>query len=728
MRISAVVLILLVWCQSIFAGEGMWLPILLQSMNESEMQSMGMKMKAEDIYSVNKGSLKDAIVQFGGGCTAEIISSKGLLLTNHHCGYGYIQSYSSVEHNYIKYGYWAINEKKEWRCNGLTVTMIVRMEDVTLAMLDGVLPTMNESERKIKVDQNLIKVKSSISKASYEDVMIRPFYNGNQYFAFVTVTYKDIRFVGKPPESIGDFGANTDNLEWPRHTGDFSLYRIYAGKDNLPAAYSEDNIPYTPKYFLPISLDGVEEGDFTMLFGFPGRTNEYLTKEGVRQIANIQNPVRIALREKVLKILDKYMRNNEKTKIQYASKYAGSANVWKKWKGESQGIKNKNALEKKDQWDKLFQERVNNNETFQPYRNIIGDLETYYTQLQPMTLAKEYYAEGFQRNTDLYAAYSRIKKLADTYEGRGNDLFVSGRDEMKKNAAAYFKDVDINIEKEVLSGLIELVVKGVEPEVRFPYLIQQLKTYNNNYSEYVNDLYNKSCFATPDSLVVLSELEFVPWITRVKADPVWNLYEELNYFLVYGIQNQAGPIEDAITALRRRHMEALIKVFPEKKFYPDANSTLRVSYGKIEGYSPKDGVKYNAKTYLDGVMEKYIPGDYEFDVEPKLIKLYKEKDYGVYGENGKMPLAFISSSHTTGGSSGSPAIDAHGNLIGLNFDRNWEGMMSDINYDVTLCRNIMVDARYILFIIDKFAGAGQLIQEMKLAHPKEMTKGKRKRG
>lgn len=706
----------------LYAGEGMWLPLFLKQLNEKEMKSMGMKISAEDIYSINKGSLKDAIVHFGGGCTSEIISSQGLLLTNHHCGYGYIQSYSTTQNNYLRDGFWAANRGLELPCSGLTVTMISRIEDVTQEVLAGTDDNMKDSDRRIIFDKNIVEIQKKIQKQSYEDVFVRSFYNGNQFFAFVTLTYKDVRLVGAPPESIGKFGADTDNWVWPRHTGDFSLFRIYADKNNLPSAYSPDNIPYTPKHFLPVSIAGVKDGDFTMVFGFPGRTNEYLSREGVRQIVEEQNPVRIKLRDEALKILDKHMRTDEKIKIQYAAKYASIANAWKKWIGESQGVKQTKGLDRKAKLDEEFQKRVDADPKFSAYKNIIQDLESNYKELQNLSVAKDYYAEGFQRNVDLFNCYQRIKKLVETYEGKSDKAFNEQKNQMSTDADALFKDVNIPIEKEVFKTLLELVVKGVDPALRSPYLMEKMRLYNRDYNLYTNDLYQQSMFTSADSIRVLNSLAYPQWIAKVKSDPVWLFYEELNYFITHGIQNRAGILEDNVAGLRRKHMKSLMEVFPEKRFYPDANSTLRVSYGQVEGFSPKDGLMYNTQTYLDGVMEKFVPGDYEFDVPIKLRKLYESKDYGIYGENGKMPLAFIASNHTTGGNSGSPAIDAYGNLIGLNFDRVWEGTMSDINYDRSICRNIMVDARYILFIIDKYAGAGHLINEMKLVSPKRKKK------
>ncbi|MDQ3142213.1 MAG: S46 family peptidase [Bacteroidota bacterium] len=719
-----ILILVLFIMQSLFllAGEGMWLPLFLKSLNEAEMKSMGMKMSAEDIYSVNKGSLKDAIVHFGGGCTAEIISGQGLLLTNHHCGYGYIQDHSTVAQNYLVDGFWAKSKTAELACGGLTATMIVRIEDVSIQVLQGVKDGMNDRERKPIIDKNLESVRSLIAKKANEDLFIRSFYNSNQWFAFVTLTYKDIRLVGTPPESIGKFGADTDNWVWPRHTGDFSLFRIYAGKDNLPAEYSAENIPYTPKHFLPISLDGVSEGDFTMVFGFPGRTNEYLTKEGMRQIIDVQNPIRISMRDQALKIMDKYMRADAAIKIKYASIYAGIANSWKKWIGENQGVKFTKALDKKQKGDEEFQRRVSANPAFSIYKNLIVDLENQYRQLEPYTKAKEHYAEAFQRNINLYSHYAAIKSLRGTYDGRGAEQFLIRKTEMVKGLDQMFHEYDKNIEQEIFTALLALALKGIPERLLVPYIRTQITAYQGNQVAFAKDLYVDSYLTDVDKMRTLLSMDYDVMKQKLDLDPVWKFYEEMNYFLIQDINVQAGNFEERIGELRREHMAALMKVMPEKKYYPDANSTLRITYGKVNGFNPRDGVQYQSQTYLDGVLEKYVPGDYEFDVPQKLISLYKEKNYGVYGENGKMPIAFIASNHTTGGNSGSPAIDAHGNLIGLNFDRVWEGTMSDINYDASICRNIMVDARYILFIIDKFAGAGHLVQEMKIVHPKAKSK------
>ena len=707
---------------NLFAGEGMWLPLFLKSLNEKEMKAMGMKISADDVYSINKGSLKDAIVHFGGGCTSEIISGQGLLLTNHHCGYGYIQSHSNLEHNYLREGFWAGRQHEELPCPGLTATLIVRIEDVTAKVLQGIDSSWDENKRRNAVDVNLQKIKPTIEKQSDQEVFIRGFFNNNQYFAFVTEVFKDVRLVGAPPESIGKFGADTDNWVWPRHTGDFSLFRIYADANNRPAAYDKNNNPYKPKHFLPINIGGIQEGDFTMVFGFPGRTNEYLTAEGVRQQIEVLNPVRISLRDKTLKILDKHMRADEATKIKYAAKYAGIANAWKKWIGENLGMKITGGLAKKATQDSIFQSLVNRNVQYRNYRNLVSDLDLKYKRLEPFAYSREYYMETFYRNVDVFNFYQSMSALQSVYDGRGESTFNTRKSELLQNLEGNYKNLDLGIDREVLTSLLEQFHQSMNPAFVFNHLKNGLAQVGNNYSSYTTSLYANSKLLLKDSMARILSLPYKEWSAEVKKDPLWIFYNEMKYYLDNDINKLCGEYEDQIAELRRNHMAALLRVFKERKFYPDANSTLRVTYGKVQGYQPKDGVQYLPQTYLDGVMEKYVPGDYEFDVPKKLQQLYRDKDYGMYGENGKMPLAFIGSNHTTGGNSGSPAIDAHGNLIGLNFDRVWEGTMSDINYDPSICRNIMVDARYILFIIDKFAGAHWLIEEMKLVKPKRKKK------
>lgn len=702
-----------------FAGEGMWLPQLLKILNEKEMKSMGMKITAEDIYSVNKGSLKDAIVHFGGFCTSEVISPNGLLLTNHHCGYGQIQSHSTVGNNLIKNGFWAKSYKEELPNKGLTATFIERIDDVSAKALSGVSENMSPSERQSIIDKNISELRKTYTLESYQDIIIRPFFDGNQYFAFVTTIFKDVRLVGAPPESIGKFGADTDNWVWPRHTGDFSLFRIYAGKDNKPADYSPENIPYKPKHFLPISVDGVSEGDFTLVFGFPGRTSQYLPASAIAQTLNTLNPARIAIRDASLKIMDKYMREDEAIKIKYASKYASLANAWKKWIGESQGLRQTNAIQKKKNYESEFQKRLNPGS---PYKNLLSDLDKQYHDIEKLALARDYYQEVALRNVEILAKMNDFKRLVNQYTSGGEKAYASQLEKLKATIPSFFKDFDSKIDQEKLGTLLTMYVDHLDEK----FVPDFLKRANlgmssmENYDIMVSDQFTLSSLTTEKEVMEILSLTPEKAISAIKSDPIFALASAWGDFYESEISTPYNQIKKNLDLNQEKYTKAQMEVYKERRFYPDANSTMRVTYGNVNGYEARDAVYYTPVTYLDGVIAKYVPDDYEFDLEPRMLELYKNKDYGVYADkNGKLPVCFIASNHTTGGNSGSPAVDAHGNLIGLNFDRVWEGTMSDLNYDPSICRNIMVDARYILWVIDKYSNAGHLIKEMKLVNPKK---------
>ncbi|MBI1225402.1 MAG: serine protease [Bacteroidetes bacterium] len=704
-----------------FAVEGMWLPLLLGLLNEAEMQSLGMKMTAEDIYSVNKGSLKDAIVQFGGGCTAEIISGQGLLLTNHHCGFGSIQQHSSLEHNYLEDGFWAKTLKDELPNEGLTVTFISRIEDVTAVALAGVTDDMDKRLRQSTIDKNLEGFKSSAKKEAYEDIMIRPFFNGNQYFMFVTVTYKDIRLVGAPPSSIGKFGADTDNWVWPRHTGDFSMFRIYADKNNLPAEYSPDNVPMKPKHFLPISLDGVAEGDFTLVFGFPGRTNEYLPSYAIEQLADVLDPARVMVRDKTLAIWDGAMRADAQVKIQYASKQAGLANAWKKWQGEVLGLHKTGAVAKKQQYETDFKKLVAINPKFAKYQNLLPQFEQLYKDITPYAEAKAYYDEILGSNVEILRLAGRFANLLKAYDKNGAPGMADEIRDLKPWLSGFYKNYRPEIDQRVFAAQMEVLVKKLGKDFQSATLNQMLANANGNYDKLAENMFSNAIIIDSAAVFTMFDKPMDEIMRLVVEQPICQLVINLRDVYTKNITPKYNEYNDQIDNLQATYMRAQMEVFTNKKFYPDANSTMRCSYGQVQGYHPQDAVTYAAQTYLDGVMEKYVPGDYEFDVPARIRELYDKKDYGQYGENGKMPVCFLGSNHTTGGNSGSPAIDANGNLIGLNFDRVWEGTMSDYNYDPSICRNIMVDARYVLFLVDKYAGATRLIKEMKLVHPKKGT-------
>ncbi len=690
---------------------GMWIPSLLEGVNEQEMQQLGSKMTAKDIYDVNNSSLKDAIVHFNGGCTSEVISPNGLLLTNHHCGYGVIQSHSSVDHDYLADGFWAMSHEEELPNPGMVVTFIKRIDDVTDQVFNGVSDDMSPAEKSNVLSANIQKVTEGAQKEAWQSAGVKSFYKGNQYLLFITEVYRDVRLVGAPPSSIGKFGADTDNWMWPRHTGDFSLFRIYADKDNRPADYSADNVPYTPKHYLPISLDGVEEEDFTLVFGFPGRTNEYLPAVAVDQIVNVSNPTKIEIRDIALKTIDGYMRKDPAVKIKYSAKFASTANYWKKWIGENQGIEKSNAIAQKRALEAEFTQIVKAKDLV-GYQTLLSDFERLYKEIESVSLARDYWSEIAYRNVEFLRVTLRAFQLEQA-SAKGEESFLNAREAILQRYASIFKNYDAAVDKDVFKKLVKYYAEGIPKEYA------PVSLMDADIEMLADDIYTNSKLTNLEGAQELLSGSMDEVLAKLNADVGFKFGKELHGIFYTKMEPKFQQLNLEIADVQKKYMKALIEVFPNKRFFPDANSTLRVTYGKVKGYAPRDAVYYGTTTYLDGVMEKYVPGDYEFDVPEKLIQLYNDKDYGPYAENGKMPVCFIGTNHTTGGNSGSPAIDAQGNLIGLNFDRVWEGTMSDMNYDPDICRNIMVDIRYVLFIVDKYAGAKNLIDEMTLVHPKK---------
>ncbi|MEI3798435.1 Peptidase S46 [Chitinophaga ginsengisegetis] len=708
-------LVLLVLTKHTYATEGMWLPQLLSGLNEKEMKGMGMKITAADIYNINKGSLKDAIVSFGGFCTAEVISEQGLLLTNHHCGYDAIQKHSSLQNNFLENGFWAKSAVEELPNPGLFATFIVRIDDVTKAALQDVTPGMSERERQSAIDKRLNEIRQNARRESWQETMIKPFYEGNQYFLFVTETYRDVRLVGAPPSSIGKFGSDTDNWVWPRHTGDFSMFRIYAGKDGRPAPYSKDNVPLKPKYALTISLKGVKQNDFTMVMGFPGRTTEYLPSEGVKQTVDVLDAAKVEMRDAALKIMDGYMRKDPQIKIQYAAKFAGTANYWKKWMGEMQGVKQTNGVGKKLQYEAAYRQQMEANPVWkQKYNGVLDSLNGYYQQVQPYAQARDYYSE-LVKNVELFTVGDRLITFLNDVHERGEAQYETMRQQFLASMQGFYQNYNAKVDHDVAVSLIALYAKGVPAQFAGAEFTQIWQENNKDSRVLTDKLYAVSGLTSMDKLTAFVQQPYNTVVAQMWKDPATRLVMAMRKGYVDNVSRPLADLQSNINNLQRTYMQAQMDVMGNKKsFYPDANSTLRVTYGKVDGYNPRDAIHYDFYTYLDGVMEKYVPGDYEFDVPARLIELYKKKDYGRYGVNGKMPVCFIASNHTTGGNSGSPALDAYGHLIGLNFDRTWEGTMSDINFDPSICRNIMVDIRYVLFIVDKYAGCTRLIDEMKL--------------
>ena len=700
----------------LLTAQGMWVPLLLEKQNEKEMRSLGLKLHADDIFSNFEPSIKDAICQFDGGCTGEMISPDGLLLTNHHCGFDAIQKLSTLENNYIENGYWAKNRSEEKPAEGVTAVFISRMEDVTVLALQGVTEGMAERDRQSQIDKNLAQIKVNAKKEKFEDIMIRPFYNGNQYYLFVTKTFNDVRFVGAPPSSIGKFGSDTDNWVWPRHTGDFSMFRIYADKNGNPASYAADNVPYHPKRFLPISLKGVEEGDFTMVYGFPGATNEYLTEAGVRQIGDVLDPAKVSIRDRALKIMDTYMRKDPSVKIAYVARYASIANAWKKWLGEMQGLKTYHALDKKKEYEAAFTTRIEQNPDWKyRYGNLLPRLRKLYEDIEPYAFARDYYLETMVRNNEILGLASSLNGWIGTYEKNGEAFFISKQKDATAGLPDFYKDYRPEVDQTILAAMLEMYAEHVRPEWGASD-VQAMAKEKGGFEALAADVFKNSVLTSQAKMNVVLAKKPADIVETIKNDPAYKLWDRLQQIYVANVQPKIQELQPQINLLQREYMAAQMVVFKEKRFFPDANSTLRLTYGKVRSFSPRDAVRYEFQTDLDGVMEKYIPGDYEFNVPEKLISLWKSKDYGQYAtKDGRLPVAFIGSNHTTGGNSGSPALDARGNLIGLNFDRVWEGTMSDLNYDPAICRNIMVDIRYVLFLIDKLGGAGYLLNEMKLA-------------
>lgn len=690
------ILLLFVTLNTFAQQGGMWIPSLLEGMNEDEMTSLGSKLTAKDIYDVNNSSLKDAIGHFNGGCTSEVISPKGLILTNHHCGFSQIQSHSSLENDYLKNGFWAMNFEDELPNNGLFVEFIVSIHDVSKEVLAAINEDMTEKEKQFTIDKNSNAILKNWTKETWQDVKVKSFYKGNQYFLFVTERFEDIRLVGAPPTSIGKFGSDTDNWVFPRHTGDFSLFRIYADANNRPAKYSENNQPYTPKHFLPISLDGVEEGDFTMIFGFPGRTNEYLPAVAIEHITKNYNPTNIAIREAALKVIDEKMKDDDEVRIKYASKQARIANAWKKWIGENLGIEKSNAVEKRRTFESTFTKALKEKGLEAKYGDILPKFNRLYKDFAPVNIKRRNFIEVFLVTNELMQMTLRTFQMEQAINN-DSSVFEKARESLIRRFKGIHKNYNVDVDKGVFISVM-------------PF-----------YTDHVDDsIYNNTAFTNLDSALKLLQGTPEQVLKNINNDAAYKFAKPIIDEFYNTIDKEFQQKNEPIAALQTKYMTALMEALPNARYFPDANSTLRVTYGQVRGYSPKDAVYYNHVSYLDGVIEKYIPGDYEFDVPQKLRDLHASKDYGPYADtNGKVPVCFLGTNHTTGGNSGSPAIDAHGNLVGLNFDRVWEGTMSDMNYDPEICRNIMVDLRYVLFIIDKYAGAKHLIDEMKLVHPKK---------
>ncbi len=699
------------------ADGGMWLPLFL-NYNEAEMQSLGFKLTAEDVYSVNHNSMKDAVMLFGGGCTGELISAQGLVLTNHHCGYSYVQSKSTMEQNHLQNGFWAKSKSEEIPMEGLTVTFLVYMEDVTSQILAGVTDNTTEKERQDLVSENIKKVIEKATEGTGYKASIKPFYYGNQYFMFVTETYSDIRLVGVPPESIGKFGGDSDNWMWPRHTGDFSLWRIYTDKNGKPATYSPDNIPMVPKKYFPISIKGIEENDFTLVFGYPGTTRQYLISDGVNVVANIQNPIAIDARTIRLDAMKRQMNLDPRIRLMYSAKANSISNGWKKWQGESKGILECDVIGKKKEQEADFQKWVNATaERQKEYGNLLDNMRNVYKDFAQQVKTTTFVGEcvfGPEIVTKIIHPYYRMMVVAA--QNKDEESFETNRAKLLKSNESFRKSYCLDIDKEAFIELLTYYFTKQDPNL----IPAELHKYIQNEATtraLMTNLWDQLATTAPYFTDNEKFTQFLQTATPKQVAKTANADILVLYNTIYNQYRNAweqyDSDEEQLDAYYRDYVKALKEKETEKVFYPDANLTLRVTYGQVKGFEPADGVNYSYYTTLDGIMQKENPDVYDYKVDPKLKQLWEKKDYGRYAnKNGELPVAFIASNHTTGGNSGSPVINANGELIGTNFDRVWEGTMSDIYYDVSRCRNISLDARYFLFIVDKFARAQNLIDEM----------------
>ncbi|MGV3638215.1 MAG: S46 family peptidase [Flavobacteriales bacterium] len=714
-RFPLPVLFLLLFVRAAQGHEGMWLPTLLKGI-EGDMHTAGLRITAEDIYSINQGSIKDAIVHFGGGCTAEVISKQGLILTNHHCGFSAIQEQSSLENDYLKNGFWAKDKAGELRNPGLTATFIIRMEDVTDRIIPNIPTEANASEalrREAVGKLGEAIAKEAIAGTHYQAV-VRPFNYGNSYFLIVTETFRDVRLVGAPPSGIGKVGGDTDNWMWPRHTGDFSIFRIYAGPDNKPADPADANVPFVPRHALPVNIAGVNEGDFAMIFGFPGSTQRYLSSYAVDYVLNTADPLRIKMRSASLDVIDAAMRSSDKTRIQYADKQASISNAWKKWIGEVRGLKELRTLDRKREQEGLYMDRAMKMGR-EDLQRVLPSLQALYAEYVPLATARDLFVEMVYYGPEVLRFADGFRELTEehtrlTAEGK----FEAKRAERLAAVPGFFKDYDAEVDKRVFKALLPIYRASV-PVNWQPAVLREIDVrFKGDGDAWVDDLYARSVLV--DEARTKAALQLAPkkFAKLLANDPVYKASRSFFKSFLEQVRPQHAALGDRIEATMRTYVKGMMEMEPARTFWPDANSTLRLSYGKVEGSAPRDGVVYGAYTTLEGVVQKHIPGDAEFDVPQRLLELHATKDFGEYGVNGTVPVCFTSSLHTTGGNSGSPVLNAKGELIGLNFDRTWESTMSDIQFDPDKCRNICVDTRYILFIVDKFAGARHLVDEMEL--------------
>lgn len=702
------ILFMVAGTQLLRAEEGMWIPLLIEKYQIGPMKEAGLRLDAEDIYSINQACLKDAVAIFGSGCTGEMISGDGLILTNHHCGEGMIQWHSSVEHDYLTDGFWAMSREEELPNEGLTVTFLRQMEDVTDAVNQGLVQGMDPDDRQRRINLNRGELIREATEGTHYDAEVKPFYYGNAYYLFVYEKFRDVRLVGAPPVSIGSFGGDTDNWMWPRHSADFSLFRVYAGEENKPAGYSPDNQPYQPGKHLEISAAGIEEGDFTMVLGFPASTTMYLHPEAIRAMVETSLPLKIALRSARLEVMERYMETSDVVRIQYAHKQSRVSNAWKKWQGVILGLKRNHIFDKKVADEAAFLEWMNEDgERQMKYDHLPEDFAQLYREKEQSAVAVDLMSEAINP-LELFGEVNRVLGMMQL--GRSSE-------EIENQVAQFFKDFHMPVDRDIFAAMMQAYHDHMPEALYPPFFTRVEKRDRGDFSSYAETLYRKAVFGEREGARKLLETykrSPEKALKRLRKDPALiclNQFKELYYREIYhGVIN----VQEKEAKLYKTYMAGLLEMSGERPLYADANRTMRLTYGKVKGYRPMDGVEYRATTSLSGLLEKYKKGNVDYAVPEKLVELYENRDYGRYGVNGTMPVCFIATNHTSGGNSGSPVLDAEGRLVGLNFDREWEGTMSDVFYDPNLCRNIAVDIRYVLFIIDKYAGAGYLLDEMEI--------------